>query len=315
LKHTGPLLGYNNNVPYKGQVYHVQTEDSGSRRPHVITHLFADGGRIVKTKKTSYAHFVESENLTERVRSLMRDQHKGVIVQLRVGELDPLINGNDPAVVARDMVETAELSPDAPLEIIDKSAIQDERDFRREMEELAAAQAADKVAAERKLAQALAAEQAAQKQLAEEAQGSPAPADSGEPPGSGQPASGQAAPGQAAPGQAAPGQAASGQAAPGQAPPGSTGPVGQQGHVETTYSFVGRASAPPRRPERSSPPPSKPPRPSSRPAAQAGQAERAPIRAQDHTTQSTVLRFGERWISNKRFDDLVVGFLTANTRG
>ena len=77
---NGPLLGYNNNIPYKGRVYHVQTEDSGAKRPHVITHLFADGGRIVNTTKTSYAHFVGGENLADKVRALMREQHRAMVV-------------------------------------------------------------------------------------------------------------------------------------------------------------------------------------------------------------------------------------------
>lgn len=143
VKHTGPLLGYNNNVPYKGHVYHVQTEDSGSKRPHVITHLFADGGRIVKTKKTSYAQFVASDNLTERVRALMRNQHKQMVITLRKGEFDYLIEpaeGVDMRELAKDMVETSELPASAPIELVHQ--VGDERDFHREMEELAAAEAA-----------------------------------------------------------------------------------------------------------------------------------------------------------------------------
>jgi hypothetical protein len=96
LKSGGPLLGYNNNIPYKGNVYHVQTEDSGSKRPHVITHLFADGGRIVSTAKTSYADIVESEDATERVRALMRDQHKKMVIALRDGEFDHLLDPSPP---------------------------------------------------------------------------------------------------------------------------------------------------------------------------------------------------------------------------
>ena len=42
-----PLLGYNTNVRHKGKLFHIQTEDSGIGHPHIITHLFADGGRIV----------------------------------------------------------------------------------------------------------------------------------------------------------------------------------------------------------------------------------------------------------------------------
>ena len=54
-----PLLGYNTNVRHLGKLYHIQTEDSGVRHPHVITHLFADGGRIIASKKTTYAETSE----------------------------------------------------------------------------------------------------------------------------------------------------------------------------------------------------------------------------------------------------------------
>src|SRR5260221_8629349 len=47
-------LGFNNNVQYQGATYHVQTEDSGIDRPHIITHLFADGGRIIKSVRRNY---------------------------------------------------------------------------------------------------------------------------------------------------------------------------------------------------------------------------------------------------------------------
>ncbi|HVY47581.1 MAG TPA: hypothetical protein VHB21_16945, partial [Minicystis sp.] len=47
-------LGFNNDLKYKGKVFHVQTEDSGLDKPHVITHLFADGGRIIRSFKRTY---------------------------------------------------------------------------------------------------------------------------------------------------------------------------------------------------------------------------------------------------------------------
>jgi len=89
---ASPLLGYNNNVRHRGQVFHIQTEDSGIRYPHVITHLFADGGRILKTLKTSYAEHLESEKLQEIVRGLMKQQHKAMFVALREGKFDDLLD-------------------------------------------------------------------------------------------------------------------------------------------------------------------------------------------------------------------------------
>jgi predicted Zn-dependent protease len=43
-------MGFNNNIKFRDQVFHVQTEDSGLDQPHIITHLFADGGRVVKSQ-------------------------------------------------------------------------------------------------------------------------------------------------------------------------------------------------------------------------------------------------------------------------
>jgi hypothetical protein len=78
-----PLLGYNTNVRHKGKLYHIQTEDSGVNHPHIITHLFADGGRIIASKKTDYAQHLGSENLAEVVKKLMQEQHKALFIALR----------------------------------------------------------------------------------------------------------------------------------------------------------------------------------------------------------------------------------------
>ena len=82
-KSPSPLLGYNTNVRHMGKTYHIQTEDSGFNRPHIITHIFADGGRIVASRKIDYSKFLEADNLEETVRDLMRGQHKDMLVALR----------------------------------------------------------------------------------------------------------------------------------------------------------------------------------------------------------------------------------------
>src|SRR5215813_8966850 len=58
-------VGFNNNVKYNGIVFHIQTEDSGLDRPHIITHLFADGGRIIKSHKRSYASEVKRDDVAK----------------------------------------------------------------------------------------------------------------------------------------------------------------------------------------------------------------------------------------------------------
>jgi hypothetical protein len=83
-----PLLGYNTNVRHKGKLFHIQTEDSGANHPHIITHLFADGGRIVASKKTSYVEHVGADNLADTVKKLMQAQHKAMFIALRDGVYD-----------------------------------------------------------------------------------------------------------------------------------------------------------------------------------------------------------------------------------
>jgi hypothetical protein len=93
MKVTSPQVGFNNNIRHRGLVFHVQTEDSGLARPHIITHLFAHGGQILKTTKVSYAELVDDEDVAKRVRSLMKEQHKAMLIALRDGEFDALFAG------------------------------------------------------------------------------------------------------------------------------------------------------------------------------------------------------------------------------
>jgi hypothetical protein len=106
-----PLLGYNTNVRHKGKLYHIQTEDSGVGHPHIITHLFADGGRIVASKKTSYNEHVGSQTLQDTVKKLMQAQHKAMFIALRDGVYDE----GGPNDAARDQTGTHSLINLAPI--------------------------------------------------------------------------------------------------------------------------------------------------------------------------------------------------------
>ena len=86
-----PVAGYNSNVRHRGAEFHLQTEDSGIKSPRIVTHLFADGGRILRTLRTDYREHLDREDLHEFVREQMRAQHKAMYVSLRGGELDGLI--------------------------------------------------------------------------------------------------------------------------------------------------------------------------------------------------------------------------------
>lgn len=84
------VVGFNHNFSYKGQVYHVQTEDSGVSKPHIITLLYR-GGTILSSKKTSYADIIKVDNLEAVVEELMKSQHREMLRMLKNGELDELL--------------------------------------------------------------------------------------------------------------------------------------------------------------------------------------------------------------------------------
>jgi hypothetical protein len=119
-----PLVGYNDNLEHRGQIYHVQTEDSGVRRPHVITHLFADGGRIITTIKTSYAELIGQADQEAQVRQLMRSQHRGMMASLRDGELDAKLDGagSPVAVVPHGSPAAAQPTAAAPSAVATPAA-------------------------------------------------------------------------------------------------------------------------------------------------------------------------------------------------
>ncbi len=95
-KAPSPLLGYNNNVRHKNRVFHIQTEDSGVKHPHIITHLFMDGGRILKSVKRSYAEHIGANDMADTVRQLMKEQHKAMFIALRDGQFDHLVGDLPP---------------------------------------------------------------------------------------------------------------------------------------------------------------------------------------------------------------------------
>lgn len=81
------ILGFNHNVNYKGEVFHVQTEDSGIASPHITTLLYK-GGVILCSKKTSYADILKMSDLETVVEELMKEQHKELMRRLKSGEFD-----------------------------------------------------------------------------------------------------------------------------------------------------------------------------------------------------------------------------------
>ncbi len=83
------IPGFNHNIKHKGRVYHIQTEDSGPKNPHIITHLFV-GGNILASKKTEYTDIVGKPDYEKTVRSMMEEQHKQMLRNLVNGVYDQI---------------------------------------------------------------------------------------------------------------------------------------------------------------------------------------------------------------------------------
>jgi hypothetical protein len=109
-------MGFNNNIRFNDWVFHVQTEDSGLDQPHIITHLFADGGRVIKSHKRSYAEHVRRPDIAEFVRGLMKSQHLEMVLMLREGRFQAILEGRE--------IGGMQLFTDAPTVDIQKLASQ-----------------------------------------------------------------------------------------------------------------------------------------------------------------------------------------------
>ncbi len=83
------FLGLNSNVKYGGKIYHVQTEDSGEKYKHAISHLFLDG-TILATERMDYSDLMSlpDEEREKLVVERMRKQHKTMVRKLTLGGYD-----------------------------------------------------------------------------------------------------------------------------------------------------------------------------------------------------------------------------------
>ncbi len=88
-------MGFNNNIKFQEQVFHVQTEDSGLDAPHIITHLFADGGRVIKSHKRDYHEQVSRSDIADYVKQLMKGQHLEMVLMLREGRFAKILAGQE----------------------------------------------------------------------------------------------------------------------------------------------------------------------------------------------------------------------------
>ena len=84
------VSGVNTNIRHRGVLFHVQSEASDVKNPHILTHLF-NGGNILASMKGEYGDKLNRENLEAEVRAMMEDQHKTMLRALARGDHDQAI--------------------------------------------------------------------------------------------------------------------------------------------------------------------------------------------------------------------------------
>ena len=80
------LTGYNTDIKHEGIIYHVQTEDGGTENPFIVSLVYR-GGRILASKKTSYAQILGTSDLLTRLRDLLENQHRAMIKAILTGSI------------------------------------------------------------------------------------------------------------------------------------------------------------------------------------------------------------------------------------
>ena len=78
------ITGFNTDVPYKGEVFHVQTEDKGKENP-MVESLIYKGGEILGARRTAYAKFLANGYDEKLVIKCMEEQHRAVIDEVKKG--------------------------------------------------------------------------------------------------------------------------------------------------------------------------------------------------------------------------------------
>ena len=84
--------GFNSDVNFQGQKYHIQTEDWGFQNPFLVSRIFRQGA-VLRTIKTSYVEILkqstlplESDTQVDTIQKALRHQHTLVVEKLLSGE-------------------------------------------------------------------------------------------------------------------------------------------------------------------------------------------------------------------------------------
>ncbi len=90
LLSTQMITGFNTDVHYEEQIYHVQTEDRGQDNPFLESLVYI-GGTIVAKKRTPYSEQLSNGATEEMIASLLKRQHQVIIAAIKAGRIEDLM--------------------------------------------------------------------------------------------------------------------------------------------------------------------------------------------------------------------------------
>ena len=86
------IIGFNTDIKYRDEVFHIQTEDKGVDNPTIET-LVYHSGEILLSRRISYGHLkLEKNQLRKKVKSMMKIQHDQIIGELKEGKFLHLLS-------------------------------------------------------------------------------------------------------------------------------------------------------------------------------------------------------------------------------
>jgi hypothetical protein len=85
------IVGYNTDIKYRNEVFHIQTEDKGQGNPTIETLVYLHG-EILLSRRFSYAHLLSSTEKNKKIKSLMKAQHDQVCTELKGGNFSHLMS-------------------------------------------------------------------------------------------------------------------------------------------------------------------------------------------------------------------------------
>ena len=117
-------IGYNTDVKYRNKTFHIQTEDRGIASASIETQIFHSGA-ILDTSIITYERLLEAtddvDERIEKIRALMKGNHKKLYTRLFAGEYDEMVGLEKvqvtPEEIPDDFEPSQEAVPAAALEI------------------------------------------------------------------------------------------------------------------------------------------------------------------------------------------------------